>query len=233
MDDVVIHDLKTFPQEDPRAAALRKKEIKQHDKEHKLPSSKAFSLATKRTLVEGAAKKAGGLPEMALLRRKVTLYYEKLGSKISHKRPKTLPRDVQKLRELKEIIEAELNSAGGIEQAKAGYLTSVGLLEQFSPLLPFDFRCQGLTKVVQDNQEVWNDMLVQFSIEHAEWFMMGEFSLFGSFVIIGHGRRSHGCNFGQLWRRSGGSWVNPLVPGVDRPGSFMLADGVGWHFFCY
>lgn len=173
MDDIAIHDLKTFPSEDPQAAARRKKEIKQHDKEHRTPSAKEFANATKRTVKESAAAPPA-MQEVAMLKRKILLYFDKLGDKISTKKPRKLSNDVRELRQLKDAIELELNSAGGIEQAKAAYMTGVATVERLHPLLPFDVRLYGLTKTIQQNQKVWNDMLVQFSIEHAEWFIMGK-----------------------------------------------------------
>lgn len=179
MQDVIQADLANFPTEDPARAAARAKQ-EQADAKARKEEEKASAARVKKGLaippqVSDAAK-ANNDREVKLL--KIRLYFSKLGHKIPIKEPKAMPRTDAEIDELLLMIETHLQSHGGIEMAGTMYQSSFAAVEmltlQFNPLnLHLSGPAVSLSATVAQNREKWDELLTEFAIAHAEWFMMG------------------------------------------------------------
>ena len=179
MQDVIQADLANFPTEDPARAAARAKQ-EQADAKARKEEEKASAARVKKGLaippqVSDAAK-ANNDHQVKLL--KIRLYFSKLGHKIPIKEPKAMPRTDAEIDELLLMIETHLQSHGGIEMAGTMYQSSFAAVEmltlQFNPLnLHLSGPAVSLSATVAQNREKWDELLTEFAIAHAEWFMMG------------------------------------------------------------
>ena len=188
MNDIATDDMKTFPGSiNPKDQLAHKKAIDAQEKANKVPNNKKMDKAIKEVNKQQGQRvktKEASAKEIALIKRKIQLYYEKLGHKLSSKAPRKLPNNLEELLDIKEGIETELNCNGGIEGAKAAYLGGVNAVEQLAPLLPWDIRVQGTTRVLQQNPSAWEDLICQCSIEYAEYFMMSPFKRLLMFTVV-------------------------------------------------
>lgn len=179
MQDVIQADLANFPTEDPARAAARAKQ-EQADAKARKEEEKASAARVKKGLAMppqiSDAAKANNDREVKLL--KIRLYFSKLGHKIPIKEPKAMPRTDAEIDELLLMIETHLQSHGGIEMAGTMYQSSFAAIEmitmQFNPLnLHLSGPAVSLSATVAQNREKWDELLTEFAIAHAEWFMMG------------------------------------------------------------
>jgi hypothetical protein len=187
-DDLFQHDNTTFPREDPSVLAKQAQINAAAEKEHK---AREAAEAKARKAEEALVKKSMALPTKAqkeaivdskavhkreLMAHKIRLYFAKLGHLITTKEPKTLPKDDEGLATLLAAIETELSSKGGIEMAGKGL---IGLCfgfeqvtQQFNPLgLMLSGPTASLTNTVQANRKEWDDLVTEFAISNAEWFI--------------------------------------------------------------
>lgn len=190
--DLLEHDRQTFPTVDPRDVEALKKAHQKALKEQAMADAaeakarKKEREAVQRTkampVVEQKKKqsldKAAATRARELKAHKIRLYFARLGHKIGLKEPKVLPRTDEELDELIAAIECELQSAGGIEQADTLFLNGCfgfeKLTEQFNPLgLMLSGPAASLTNTVAANKDAWHDIMTEFAIAHAEWFMIG------------------------------------------------------------
>lgn len=178
----------TIPTEDPAIAASQAKQRAAFEKEQK-----ALAAQEKKMQAEEAKKvkkdmerpghKEKAAAEVSARTRenkahKIRLYYEKLGHKLSTKAPKTLPTDDAKLDELLASIECELHSNGGIEQAGVAFISGMAAVEQltavFNPLgLQLSGPAASLSSTVAQNKAKWDELITEFAISNAEYFMIG------------------------------------------------------------
>jgi len=126
-------------------------------------------------------QKPSGPPDtkkLVMIQHKINLYFQYFGDKLSFKAPKTLPKDFDSNDELLKRIQTELQGAGGIDFARSNFIVGVNAVEQLNTQFdPFGLRLSGpnvsLTQVMIANQQQWDALIVEFAIEHAEWFMVG------------------------------------------------------------
>jgi len=202
-DDLFQKDTSTFPTVDPATAAALAKQQAQIDKERK---SNEAERRKQEAHEEKLAKKMNDMPIKApttkqvassidkqlaavtLKKQKIKLYFSKLGHKLSIKEPKALPEDAAKVDDLLTAIETELHSNGGIEQATGLYIQGIFgfeiLTQNFNPLgLKLSGPNAGLTNTIQANRAKWDELVTEFAIANAEWFMMGPFKRLIGFTI--------------------------------------------------
>lgn len=189
-EEVIQADLKGFPVHDPaKQAALErsaKKMAKEREEQQRREERERKRMQKDMKEVQAmpvAKPKPTDSPTAALRRRelkahKIRLYFANLGHKIHVKEPKTLPKSEEELDELLMAIQLELQSSGGIEQADQlmmqGCFAVEKLTEHFNPLgLMLSGPAASLTQTVQANKDKWQDVMVEFAVENAEWFMMG------------------------------------------------------------
>ena len=202
-DDLFQKDTSTFPTVDPATAAAIAKQQAQIDKERK----SAEAERRKQELhEEKLAKKMNDMPikaplpsqvgntaakqlaATALKKQKIKLYFAKLAHKISIKEPKALPDDPAKVDDLLLAIETELHSNGGIAMASDLYLGGVFAFEQVTKSFnPFGLSLSGphvgLTGTVAANREKWDELITEFAISNAEWFMVGPLKRLIGFTV--------------------------------------------------
>jgi hypothetical protein len=190
-DDLFQHDAHTFPQMDPTVAAKQaqvnaaaEKELKARAaaeaKERKAEEAlvkKSMALPSKTQKANGAAVDLKVVKNRELIAHKIRLYYKKLGHLLSSKEPKTLPKDDEGLAELLANIETELHSKGGIELASKLVLGvcfgAEQLNQQFNPFgLMLSGPAASFTNTVQANRKEWDDLVTEFAISNAEWFVV-------------------------------------------------------------
>lgn len=126
-----------------------------------------------------AAKKAAEDAKRCKLKlQKCKLYFQKFSEKLSIKEPRAYPKDEPGLDELLAEIEAELQSAGGIKNASLMFLTGVSTIEETTKVFnPMGWQLSGpvasLSQTVAANRDQWEDVVTEFAIANAEWFMIG------------------------------------------------------------
>ncbi len=114
---------------------------------------------------------------------KIRLYFgtPATAKKLSIKEPKPYPKTEEEIDSLLRAIENELASSGGIQQAAVGYLTAINFFEQFTANTwnPLQLDLTGpqitVTQAFVQNRAQWDDILTEFAISQAEWFMVGPF----------------------------------------------------------
>jgi len=190
-DDLLQHDLHTFPRDDPSVLAKQAQINAAAERELK---ARAAAEAKERKAEEAQVKRAMAMPTKAqrdanavdargvrkreLMAHKIRLYYKLLGHRLSSKEPKTLPKDDESLTELLAQVETELQSKGGIESAGKLMVGSAFALEQLNQQFnPFGLMLSGpaasLTSTVQANKSEWDELVTEFAIANAEWFVVG------------------------------------------------------------
>lgn len=186
-DDLFQRD-STIPTEDPAIAASQAKQRQQYEKDQKAFEAqlkKQEAAEAKRVKADIAkpghkekAEAVTSVQKKELKCHKIRLYFEKLGGKLSFKAPKTLPSNEAEIDELLTRIECELHSNGGIEQAGSAYLNGMAMLEQvtqaWNPLgLQLAGPAASLSRTAAENKAQWDDLITEFAIANAEWFMVG------------------------------------------------------------
>lgn len=194
-DDIFQHDVNTFPKEDPKIAEMRSKaeaaylKEKAADDKRKATEIKNLEKAVKATPAKkpvetakeakaAASSAAGDFRKRELKLRKIRLYFQKLGDKLSVKEPKTYPKTDEAVDELLAEIESDLHSKGGIQQAGIFYINGCVAIEQISNVFnPLGWDLTGpatsLSATVAANRKQWDDLITEFAISNAEWFMLG------------------------------------------------------------
>ena len=201
-DDIFQHDLHTMPHGDPAVLAKQAQLNAAAEKEMK---AREAAQAKERKAEEARVKKAMAMPTgkqrdsqelldmkaaraRELMVRKISLYYSKLGHKLSSKPPKAFPRDDTALAELLAGIEAELQSQGGVEQAATGLIAFAKVVEQvnatFNPLgLMLSGPRASLASSIEANRKEWDELVTEFAISNAEWFCVGPGKRLLMFVV--------------------------------------------------
>jgi len=190
-DDLLQHDLHTFPRDDPAVLAKQAQVNAAAERELK---ARAAAEAKERKQDEAMVKKAlapktkaapsdANVDTKAARRRemmahKIRLYYKKLGHNLTSKEPKTLPKDEEGLAELLAAIETELHSKGGIDYASKLTVGGCAAFEQvtaaYNPLgLMISGPVASLTKTMEANRNEWDELVTEFAIANAEWFVVG------------------------------------------------------------
>ena len=182
-DDIFQHDVQSFPQADPKVLEKLQKEVEKAKKLQKAEEAEAKKALPKVTKAQAAAEPKPLPKELSASKRemklhKIRLYFAKLSHRITLKEPKTYPKTDEAIDELLAQIEAELHSKGGIEKASSGYLSALAVTEQvtqvFNPLgWDLSGPQAGLASTAAKNKEMWEDLVTEFAIQHAEWFMVG------------------------------------------------------------
>lgn len=192
IDDVVKADFATFPRDDPADLQRKAKLMVEEDKLRKemererKAAEKAEAVAVKKAVATkpaaAAAKEAPAAANASkdnLNRVKVRLYYQHCSHKLQSKEPKNLHSiGGLELQELLSAIEAELQSHGGIEMAASGLIGISQVAEmlnaQFNPLgLALSGPAASFANTIVSNRKAWDDLLTEFAICHAEWFLVG------------------------------------------------------------
>lgn len=186
--EIFDHDVKTFPIRDSATAAkleaqMRKAEMQEEaDKKRRgrPPGStkdKAAAKEEKRyTVPPPPQQQRKG--DIARKTQKVRLYFHYLSHKISFAEPKTYPTTHEGLDELLDKIECQLHGEGGIEKAGTVYAMGVAGIEKACEFFnPMGWDLSGpqvsLAAAVAANEDKWKDLVKEFAIENAEWFMFG------------------------------------------------------------
>lgn len=196
-DDLLMSDIQTFPQEDPtitaKIQAAEQKALKaQEAAEKKSRAKEKESGQVAKAQAMPVQRKAVGIDKETRAREmkahKIRLYFAKLGAKISVKEPKTLPKTDEGLDELLAQIETELHSNGGIEQAGAAYINlMLGVESINSQLNPLGLMLSGpsvsFAATVAQNKAKWQDLVTEFAIANAEWFMVGPGKRLAMFTV--------------------------------------------------
>lgn len=191
MEQIAQETVRSMPAGDPKQAAIAEREAnaarkkaeeirKREAKEQKLTEQRMAALDKKSPESKAAKKTPEQLEaQMTLDLHKIRLYYEKLSHKLSSKAPKQMPRTPEGARQLREAIECELQSTGGIETAGALYMTSLQVLEHVTTHVwnPLNLQLSGprvsLSAAAQQNSAALNDLVTEFAIGHSEYFMAG------------------------------------------------------------
>jgi len=185
----IQNDIRTFPREDPAVAAARAKQDAATEKARKAEET------ANRKIVKAAASKKKELEQLPtpdetksaekqrrdreLKLLKIRLYFSKLKHKLPNiKEPATYPRNDEDIDALLLSIESTLQSNGGIEYASNMFVSGCGIVEQVSRVYnPTGLRLTGpnisLTQAAVASQKDWSDLVAEFAISNAEWFMMG------------------------------------------------------------
>ncbi len=187
--DILQYDIQTMPREDPKVAeAIRKnaeKDAKLHAAEEKAQAAavkKATGTTTRAKSAPVASQpsqvdaKAARQREIKL--QKIRLYFSKLGHKITVKEPKTLPKSDEEIDALLASIETQLHSDGGIEKAGLFYVSGCASIEQITQVFnPLGWQLSGpsvsFAATVAQNKAQWEELVTEFAISNAEWFMVG------------------------------------------------------------
>ena len=183
--DIFDHDIKTFPLKDSAMEAKLKAQMdkaeQQAEKEAKRgrgrPPKSAQQPTTPRAPVEPSVVKVRK-GSIASKTQKIRLYFHYLSHKITFPEPKNYPQSHEGLDEILDKIEIQLHGEGGIEKASVMYVAAAGglqkLMDIFNPL-GWDLNGPGVTlqQAVAANEEKWKDLVKEFAIENASWFMFG------------------------------------------------------------
>lgn len=200
--EMVQEDMRTFPTVDPKITAQLAKQKadweKAKEKERKEEEAAAKRVATAINKPVAASKKAvevvknedgEDIRKLNLLNLKCHLYFKHFGEKLSIKEPKAYPKTVVGLQELLSSIQIELSSNGGIKNAAGFYLGGVQAVEQLSlQWNPLGLMLAGpkasLSATIAANKKEWDDLVTEFAIEHAEWFMMSSLKRLLAFTVM-------------------------------------------------
>lgn len=200
MEEIARETVRSMPAADPKVVAQMEREQakkqkqaeearKKEERDAKLAQQRMAALDKNSAQSKEAKKDPKTLEaEMTLNLHKIRLYYEKLGHKLTSQMPKTLPKTPEAARVLKDAIECELQSTGGIESAAGVYMTGVQLFEQSTQFFnPLDLQLSGpyisLTQAAAQNQDKLNDLVTEFAIQHSEWFMFSPLRRLVHFTI--------------------------------------------------
>lgn len=191
IDELLSQDYQTFPRDDPAELARQAKRMVEEDKMRKeqekerKEAEKREAAAVKKAVAmpvkgkEPPKPAASGVPAIAMKRMKVQLYFKHLGHKLSLKEPKNLlTMSEEDVDTLLSAIQAELQSQGGIDMASNFFVGGVAAFEQvtnqWNPLgLALSGPAASLTGSVAANKDKWEELVKEFAIEYAEWFLMG------------------------------------------------------------
>lgn len=198
--EMVQEDLRSFPTVDPKVTAQLAKQKadwdKAREKERKEEEAAAKRVATaikppaKAKAVDVVKNEDGeDIRKLNLLNLKCHLYFKHFGDKLSVKEPKAYPKTVAGLQELLNSIQIELSSTGGIKNAGTIYQSGVEAVEQLSLRWnPLGLMLVGpkasLSATIAANKKEWDDLVTEFAIEHAEWFMMSSFKRLMAFTLM-------------------------------------------------
>lgn len=190
IDELVSKDVNSFPREDPAILAARAKQMledekirkeherqrKQEEKEEAAQVKKAAATKAPVRAVEASPKQQAAARELKAM--KIRLYFRHLKHKIGIKEPAKLPTEDAELDSLLLSIEAELQSAGGVEIASNIYTGGVSafeaLTQHYNPLnLHLSGPVASLAGTVQANKKQWDELVTEFAISNAEWFLVG------------------------------------------------------------
>ena len=182
--DIFDHDVKTFPTKDSEMAAKldaqRKKaaenEQKEKAKRGRPPKSQTQQKSAPPPPTEPVGSKRKG--SIAQKTQKIRLYFHYLSHKISFAEPKPYPQTHDGLDEVLDKIECQLHGEGGIEKAGVLYVSATAGLEELTKIInPLGWQLSGpavsLKAAVAANEEKWKDLVKEFAIENASWFMFG------------------------------------------------------------
>ncbi len=200
--EMVQEDMRSFPTVDPKITAQLAKQKadwdKQREKERKEEEASAKRAAAAHAPAKKAAAKAvevvknedgEDIRKLTLLNMKCHLYFKHFGDRLSVKEPKAYPKTVAGLQELLNAIQVELSSNGGIKNAGTMYVSGIQAVEQLSlQWNPLGLMLVGpkasLSATIAANKKEWDDLVTEFAIEHAEWFMMSSFKRLLAFTVM-------------------------------------------------
>ena len=182
--DIYERDTRTMPATDPKAEEKRLKEFEKKQKEQEKLEKAAAKMkpATEKPKPEPKAKAAAPSSDerkRQMKLHKIRLYFAKLGHKLQVKEPKVYPKTDEAIDELLLSIKNELESNGGIEKAGMGYLSAVAGFQQFTQQVwnPLNLNLAGphasFVNTIAGGREQWQDIVTEFAIDNAEWFVMG------------------------------------------------------------
>lgn len=113
-----------------------------------------------------------------LKQQKCKLYFQRFADRLQTKEPKAYPTSEPAIDALLTEIESELASEGGIRTAAFSYVSLCKGLEDATRVFnPLGWDLQGpkvsFAQTIAANQKQWDDLVTEFAIAHAEWFMVG------------------------------------------------------------
>lgn len=192
-DDLFVHDVQSFPREDPRMVEQRQKMQQQAEKLQKAEEA-AAKKAEKEQVAASKAKRANAPPpineakaeefrqaklakELALKQQKIRLYFQKLSHKLQMKEPKVYPKTLEATNELLESVEGELASQTGIDSARQYYFMALQGLEAADKASGYQLGVSGpavsITQAAANSKKDWEDLITECAIANAEWLMFG------------------------------------------------------------
>lgn len=200
--EMVQEDMRSFPTVDPKVTAQLAKQKADWDKAREKERKEEEASAKRAAALHGSAKKPAAktaevaknedgedIRKLNLLNMKCHLYFKHFSDKLSIKEPKAYPKTVAGLQELLNAIQVELSSAGGIKNAAAIYQSGIEGAEQltlrWNPLgLMLVGPATSFSQTIANNKKEWEDLVTEFAIEHAEWFMMSSFKRLVAFTLM-------------------------------------------------
>jgi len=184
--DIFDHDIKTFPLKDSAMEAKLKAQMDKAEQQAEKEAKRGRGRPPKSATTAPPSKASA--PEVPITKvrkgsiasktQKIRLYFHYLSHKISFSEPKSYPQSHEGLDEILDKIEVQLHGEGGIEKASVMYVTGAGglqkLMDVFNPL-GWDLSGPAVTlqQAVAANEEKWKDLVKEFAIENASWFMFG------------------------------------------------------------
>lgn len=184
-DDLFMQDVQTMPTVDPTVEAKLQKEFEKAEKA-RLAAEKREGKKEALAPAKRAPPKPKDVKDTVVddVRRreikchKIRLYFAKLGHLLTLECPASLPKTDAGIDQLLAAVEAELHSNGGIEKAGMFYVTAVTSVEQITQVFnPLGWQLSGpvanLSQTVAANRKQWEDLVTEFAISNAEYFMVG------------------------------------------------------------
>ena len=182
--DIFDHDRKTFPMKDSQMEAKLKAQVRKAEvaeeaeaKRRGRPkgSTNAAKTAQKPPPPPAVAHRHGTIQEKT---DKIRLYFHYLSHKISVSEPKTYPTTHEGLDSILSQIQCQLHGEGGIEKAGVMYVAAANGVEKLTQVWnPLGWNLSGpavsLGQAVSANEDKWKDLVKEFAIEHARYFMFG------------------------------------------------------------
>ena len=169
------------PEPTPAEAKKKATETAQKAKVPKLSAAQV-----KAATAEMTAEQEGA--ERAQLLRKIELYMQHFGDRLTYRPPKRLTNKTSsaELHSVVASIENELGMGGGIDMVCEAFGQSGILLEAITQRFnPLNLQLRGpisLAATIQANRERWEPLAVEFAIKYERYFCMGVESRIISFL---------------------------------------------------
>lgn len=175
---MVEADIAAFSEVDPAIVAAEAKQRAQAEKRQqqrqKPISAKAAAKVEQLAEQRNAAEEAS---ERAALLRKIKLYYDRFGERITYRCKATAKTNVDDLRVHVAAIEADLGMSGGGDAAATGFVMLMKGVEQLTNVFnPLNLQLSGpratLGDTIENSHDAWRPLIDEFVIKHERMFCM-------------------------------------------------------------